>query len=309
VTNPGHRYVFIGGLHRSGTTMIARLLSEHSLVSGFRNTGVIEDEGQFLQSVFPLETAFGGVGRFGFDPRAHMTEASALNTPEASMKLRADWNRHWDLSKTVLLEKTPGNLLRMRLLAQMFEASRFIVVMRHPVAACLATMKWTEGNLFSLIAHWLHCHRIARADSAALGRTLWVSYEDFVKAPEAELARMWRFLGLKPEPKGHADVRDENAKYFELWRTRFLGDLDRNIEQLPPEQRRSLVTRARDRVTRDARERRLPMHRRRANRRNFHDALDAVALYEPAIREFGYSLVDLALTPDLDRAHPDSGQR
>jgi sulfotransferase family protein len=288
-----HRFVFVCGLHRSGTTLIARALSRHALVSGFKNTGAIEDEGQFLQSVFPLETAFGGVGRFGFDPRAHMTETSEFNTRKSAMKLRAEWNRYWDLSKPVLLEKTPSNLLRMRLLAQLFKDSQFIVVIRHPVAAALATMKWTEGNVFSLLSHWLHCHRIARADGEG-GRVLWVSYEGFVRDTVSELARMWRFLSLEPQAGSDADVRDENAKYFEMWNTRFLGDMDRTIEQLPSERRRSLFTRARERIVRDAKERELPVHRQRANRRNFHDALDAVVLFEASVNEFGYSLIDLS---------------
>ena len=51
----GRRYVFVCGLHRSGTSLITRSLMDHPEVSGFRDTGAIEDEGQFLQTVLPLE--------------------------------------------------------------------------------------------------------------------------------------------------------------------------------------------------------------------------------------------------------------
>ena len=50
---PDHTYVFVGGLHRSGTSLLARSLEAHPSVSGFRDTGVPEDEGQHLQSVYP----------------------------------------------------------------------------------------------------------------------------------------------------------------------------------------------------------------------------------------------------------------
>jgi hypothetical protein len=48
----GERLVFIGGLHRSGTSIVHRCLSDHPDVSGFQSTGVWEDEGQHLQSVY-----------------------------------------------------------------------------------------------------------------------------------------------------------------------------------------------------------------------------------------------------------------
>ena len=54
-----------------------------------RGTGVVEDEGRYLQDVYPTEGESGGPGRFGFDPRVHLTETSALLTPENMAKLRA----------------------------------------------------------------------------------------------------------------------------------------------------------------------------------------------------------------------------
>jgi hypothetical protein len=295
---PNQRHAFVCGLHRSGTTLIARALGRHPMVSGFKDTGVIEDEGQFLQSVLALETSFGGVGRFGFDPRAHMTEASPLNTAESAARLLSEWGRYWERDKPVLIEKTPSNLLRMRLLQALVPSSHFIIVTRHPVAASLATLKWTEGNLFSLLSHWVHCHRIARDDAIGVKRALWVSYEAFIQDPECQLARIAEFLDLQPFPGWAPPVTDETEKYFALWRMRYCGDLDRMIEQLPPERKRSLLTRLRERIARDAHERSLPFHRRRENRRDFYDALDAIALFEPEIAAFGYSFVDLTRAPD-----------
>ena len=68
------RLVFVGGLHRSGTTLFAKLLTGHPDVSGLSNTGVWEDEGQHLQDVYPPAAEFGGLGRFAFADGAHMTE-------------------------------------------------------------------------------------------------------------------------------------------------------------------------------------------------------------------------------------------
>jgi hypothetical protein len=187
----------------------------------------------------------------------------------------------------------------MRLLGKLLAPASFIIVTRHPVASALATMKWTEGNLFSLLSHWVHCYRIARADAARLPRIIWVSYDGFVRNPEAELDRMLNFLGLTPHGTEPLSLKNENEKYFAAWRERYYGDGGRAIEQKAPGHPRSLVTRARERFERESRERALPGFRRRANLRHFHDALDAAALLEEAIAEFGYSFRDLEKAPGL----------
>ena len=69
----------------------APMPAEHPDASGFRDTGVPEDEGQHLQSVYRPARAHGGPGRFGFDPGAHLTEDSPLVTDENRARLAADW--------------------------------------------------------------------------------------------------------------------------------------------------------------------------------------------------------------------------
>src|SRR5438477_2890710 len=85
------RYVFICGLHRSGTSVLGRNVAKLENCTGFKDTGVVEDEGQFLQDVYPTGEAYGGAGKFGFDPRAHLTESSPLLTPQNALKLRQSW--------------------------------------------------------------------------------------------------------------------------------------------------------------------------------------------------------------------------
>ena|SRR5579863_4528779 len=59
-------YVFVCGMPRSGTTIVAKEIASLASCTGFENTGVIMDEGQYLQDVYPTEWACGGAGRFGF---------------------------------------------------------------------------------------------------------------------------------------------------------------------------------------------------------------------------------------------------
>ena len=41
-----HRFVFIMGLHHSGTSLIDDVMQSHELTSGHNNTGALEDHGQ-----------------------------------------------------------------------------------------------------------------------------------------------------------------------------------------------------------------------------------------------------------------------
>ena len=68
----GHRIIFVGGLHRSGTSILARSIAAHPSISAFSNTGVPEDEGQHLQTVFQPAYAYGSPGTFAFNPEARL---------------------------------------------------------------------------------------------------------------------------------------------------------------------------------------------------------------------------------------------
>jgi hypothetical protein len=213
-----HQFAFIGGLHRSGTSVIFRSLREHPLISGFGNTGAPEDEGQHLQSVYRPATAYGGPGKFGFDPDAHLTDASSLITNDNRLRLLAEWKRHWDLEKTVLLEKSPPNLIRARFLQALFPNSYFVIVIRHPIAVSYATQKWTNTSLTELIEHWLVCHEKFEQDRQYIRRLLVLKYEDFVEKPQAVLEMIYSFLEL-PNCSNPIEVRsDVNEEYLKKWR-------------------------------------------------------------------------------------------
>jgi hypothetical protein len=215
-----HRLVFVTGLHRSGTSLLAGCIARHPQVSAFSGTGVPEDEGQLLQSVYPPGHADGGPGRFGFAQRQHITEHSPLATPESRERLWQQWSPLWDLERPVLLEKSPPHLTKTRFLQALFPDCSFVVVTRHPIAVACATQKWSATRPDQLIAHWMRCHRIFAADRPSLERVHLLRYEQLVAAPDAELARVFAFLELEAVPSG-LDVRDDiNDRYFAEWRER-----------------------------------------------------------------------------------------
>ena len=218
--NIGKRYVFICGLHRSGTSLLGRNIARLENCTGFSNTGAIEDEGQFLQDIFPIGKVYGGAGKFGFDPRAHLIETSALLTRENALKLRQSWERYWDQSKVIRVEKTPGNLLKTRFLQAMFPDSYFIVIRRHPVPVSLANQRWkvSFAPLHNLFEHWLHCHAVFIEDKEHLKHVYELSYEDYVRNPDQYHREIAAFIGTRaPEDPTEQVTGAYNQKYFDRW--------------------------------------------------------------------------------------------
>ena len=223
ISPEGQRFVFVGGLHRSGTSLLARWLAEHPSISGFSGTGAYEDEGQHLQTVYPVEQAHGGVGRFGFAPESHLTEDSPLVTEANRRRLMSEWGRYWDLDKPVLIEKSPPNLTKMRFFQAVFPSAYFIVVMRHHAAVATATQKWSRKiarwfRPHRLVRHWVRCHEIVAVDAPRLDRLTVVRYEDLMSDPDAEIRRLFRFLDLEPPPLEHPVTTGLNEEYLERWR-------------------------------------------------------------------------------------------
>lgn len=214
----GHRFVFVLGLHRSGTSVLHRCIRDHHMVSGFHGTGVSEDEGQLLQSVFTAGRAHGGPGTFGLDPTSHLDETSPLATKANAARLFEEWSAYWDLSRPVLVEKSPPSLVRARFFQTLFPNSWFIVVRRHPLAVAFATQKWSRTSIPQLVRHWLTCYERFEADRPHLRRVLEMKYEDYVASPQTWMERVYDFLEL-PRMEVAQEVRgDANKRYVERWR-------------------------------------------------------------------------------------------
>ncbi len=216
------QFVFVGGLHRSGTSMFAKLLAEHPDVSGFLNTGAPEDEGQHLQDVLPVTHDCGGAPRVGRSPDMLLNEASALATPATRQRLLECWLPHWDLNRKVLVEKTPENLQRTRFLQALFPESVFLMLIRHPIAQVMAlrNQHWHGASgmpVHELIEHWLVCYERLMSDLEFVERKMVVRYETLVEAPQEVVTNVWGFVGLQSHAVA-ADIRNGvNREYQSRW--------------------------------------------------------------------------------------------
>lgn len=217
--------VFVGGLHRSGTTPLANVMAAHPMATGLTGTGVFENEGIHLQDVYPKIREYGGMGAFANDHRAHLTEASPLVSESNAQRLLDCWSPYWEAAKPVRVEKSPSNLIIGRFLQALFPGSALVVVVRHPVVVALANAKWDPAvinrsgrrhvGFFGHVAHWVRAHEILLEDTPHLRRLHVVRYEDLVDEPVGELAKIQQLVGLT-EPYDASGLRPGRSERYAI---------------------------------------------------------------------------------------------
>ncbi len=206
--------VFVGGLHRSGTTLLARLLASHPDATGLEGTGVPEDEGQHLQAVYPAAERLGGSGRFAINSGAHMIETAPQSTRENAQQLWDAWRPYWDSDRSFLIEKSPPNLMKGRFLQALFPSASFVFIVRHPVTVTLATRKWRRRtSLPKLMENWFAGHDVARDDLPHLQRVHLVSYEWLLADPTSTMAEVADSLSMT----GEVDVSSVDGSGSDLY--------------------------------------------------------------------------------------------
>lgn len=207
-----HRYVFVGGLHRSGTSVLARAIAAHPEVSAIRDAPVPENEGCYLQGAIPHTALHGRPMHFATDPAQHLTEGHPLDSLATRQRMEADWQPWFDPDRPWRVEKSPVNLTRMRLYQQLFPLSQFVVILRHPQAVAAAVGGWVADPAPALIDHWLAAHHRMAQDLAHLHAALVLRYEDLVADPVGTLARVMAFLSLTPTAPPEP-LTDGNARH------------------------------------------------------------------------------------------------
>jgi len=208
--------VFVGGLHRSGTTLVARWLASASGASGFRDTSVWEDEGQHLQDVLLPARLLGGPGRFARHPAAVAGPVDEADVSTLRARLEATWAPLWEPGARVKVAKSPPNMLRGRLLQQLFPGALLVVVRRHPLAVALATRamarRFRERPLAELVEHWVIAQDLFEAQRPHLGPHVVLDLAGL----EEGMERCFREVGLRLVPPP-VPLVDSDEKYRIQW--------------------------------------------------------------------------------------------
>lgn len=242
-THAGHddaRPLFVVGLPRSGTTLVDRILSSHPSVT---SRGESAD---LAQAVVRLAGPAGSKAELV--RRSAGMDFSALgraycDTVPASGHVR-------------VVDKTPGNLLYLGLIAAALPHARFVHLRRNPMDACYAMYKTLfrmaypfSYDLDDLARYWLghrdlmaHWRRVLPA-----GRLLEVDYEALVADHDAVARRLVTHAGLpwddacldfdrNPQPTLTASAAQVRQPVYRssvgLWRNyeRELAPLRRHLE-------------------------------------------------------------------------------
>lgn len=209
------RPVFIAGCDRSGTTMLGDML-------GAGSGAFATPESQFLHELAPLMH----LGAFG-TPRAaaawltehfrfatwEMGEPEALQhlieltNPRATME---NLLRHYlqnggkTTQGSVWVDHTPDNFKHYATLKSLYPDARFIHIVRdgRDVFNSVRDLDWGPNNAYMGTRHWNErLQQALMVEQAEGDNCLRVRYEDLLRDPETELARIAAFAGIPFAPE------------------------------------------------------------------------------------------------------------
>ena len=200
----------MAGLHRTGTSLLGKMLASHPSVAAIEDAPVPENEGCYLQGAIPHSALHGRPGHYATDPAQHLVEGCRYDTLDTRIRMEADWDRWFEGKGNWRVEKSPVNLTRMRLYQQLFPTAQFVVILRHPAVVAAALAKWLDNEPSDLIDYALDAYRIALDDLRRLHCAMVIRYEDLVTG--AVFPAVLSFLDLEPadQPFG---LRNGNAEY------------------------------------------------------------------------------------------------
>ena len=191
------KWIFLVGCYNSGTTLLSAMLGQHKDISA------LPTEGHFLTDQFVKDYEVGLPRMWsGREELFRLTEKDAGPDP---MRVKKEWGMRLDLSKPVLLEKSPSNSVRMRWLNHHFRPAYFVCIIRNGYAVSEGIRRKAEpkhlrdGWPISMAAYqWHRTYEVIKEDAKYIQNILYIKYEDLVSDPENELNKISDFIGLKP---------------------------------------------------------------------------------------------------------------
>ncbi|QPG06391.1 sulfotransferase [Salinimonas marina] len=204
------KWVFIVGCYNSGTTLLSELMGRHPDMSA------LPTEGHFITDQFQKDYDL-GIPRMWVD-REDIFRLNENDEGPDVVRIKKEWGMRLDLSKPVLVEKSPPNAARTRWLQKHFENAHFIGIVRNGYAVAEGISR--KGDPKSIkdgwpmdksAWQWARSNEVMLDDAKHLNNFHLLRYEDLASSPQQELDNIASFLGLPAFP----DVASQNFAIHE----------------------------------------------------------------------------------------------
>ena len=163
-----HEYLFILSPPYCGSTLICQILATSNNLSINNNINTME--GQRLPKAKNIM----------FNKHNRWEEKDII--PWEDIKLI--WKKYWDLSKPILLEKSPPNIMRVNELRKVFKPVSFICTVRNPYAQCEGIIRRNNSTVEYAAKLVIKCLRHQRRNIEKEKNILFFSYEELCNNPE-----------------------------------------------------------------------------------------------------------------------------
>jgi hypothetical protein len=235
------KWVFVVGCYNSGTTLLSEVLGTHHKISS------LPTEGQYLTDQFPSDHKI-GLSRMWVQ-REDLYRLNENDEGPDVNRLKKEWAMRFNLTKPILLEKTPANSARIRWLEKNFENAYFVGIVRNGYAASEGISRKAQPihlksgwSIEQAAYQWYRSNHLLLEDSKHVNNFMWMKYEDFTADPQKEINRVMDFLGLSGE--GGIDLSQDWSIHE---RKQTIKNLNHeNIDKLSDDQIESITTIAKD---------------------------------------------------------------
>lgn len=200
-------HLFITGLSRSGTSLLATRVAAHPRVRTVNG-----------ETFFFLKRDFSRVDVSKVDVSDYDRMFRESRTQAQLFDRIADAALASDPEADIFLEKTPDHAFALERLLKIYPKARFVFMIRDPRDAYVSWQKHPnlrDSRPDGFAQYWLRC--IAAYDAVkASPRIMPLRYEDLCETPEMSLSRVYDFFGLDTAQIRNSAQEDAGEDWFYL---------------------------------------------------------------------------------------------
>ena len=203
------KWCFLVGCYNSGTTLLHKILSSHESIACMPN------EGQFFTDTLPLPMELGLPRLWAVKPERFelgKEDGADINVRRLKKQWGANIN---DLSRPVVVEKSPTNAARILWLEKHFQAAHFVGIVRNGYAVAEGIRRKAGHSIEQCAQQWNTSNQILVRDLPRANRNLLIRYEDLTSRPTETVRQILDFLELNSERflplEGQWSIHEQNS--------------------------------------------------------------------------------------------------